>query len=202
MITVASDSSFECKSNVFPGGWRSPSFYVHIWRQMGLRGRGWTGTVNSRVRLHKEPGMLPVRVAWSAADKRGLHSAGLQPNWDKQAHHSAARLSLLPHPHPHAARQQTGCPSINGKTHHLFPPHCCFHQTWIPMCLPWCSAGQEPQHTALQNPQCNSGHTGLFKAVLTLERWNLWMIRPLKSRGCHFYLKMYVWGENMNIFVL
>ena len=28
----------------------------------------------------KEPGMFPVRVAWSAVHKRGLHSAGLQPN--------------------------------------------------------------------------------------------------------------------------
>lgn len=93
----------------------------------GFKRTGVKRTVNLRVRLHKEPGMFPVRVAWSAADKRGLHSAGLQPNWDKQAHHSAARLSLLPHPHPHAARQQTGCLSVNRKTHHLSPPTLLFH---------------------------------------------------------------------------
>lgn len=56
---------------------------------------------------NKEPGMFPVRVAWSAVDKKRPALSWTPAKTDKQTHHSADRLSLLPH--PHTASQQTGC---------------------------------------------------------------------------------------------
>lgn len=135
--------------------------------------------------------------------KSGLVSNGQKrpaPSWarakpEKQAHHSAARLSSLPHPHPHAARQQTGCPSTNKKTHHLsptllFPPAV---DTDVPAVV-------ETPAQGTAEPTMRQRHTGLFSRLdawklkfLTSfrEQFHLRNVRALESWGCHFLLEIW-----------
>lgn len=106
---------------------------------------------------HKEPGMFPITVAWSAKDKRGPHSAGLQPNEKNEpiiqqlGSPCSLLLMLL------VSKRAVRLPRTRLIT---FSLQCCSHQTWIPIvfAIVQCRTTRSPtQVTAtLQNPQCNS----------------------------------------------
>lgn len=105
---------------------------------------------------NKEPISSNSSLVNHRQKRAALSWAAAKP--EKQAHHSTAQLSLLPH--PHAVGQQTDRLPTNKKIYRLFSP---------PPFPPEIFAIEESRNkiptqgtVTLQNPQCNSGTRVLY----------------------------------------
>ena len=132
--------------------------------QCTVRGCGWIG---QQRKMCGRVGLKSGQRAWDVSSKSGLvSSAQKRPAlcWaaakpDKQAHHSAARLSLLPL--PHAARQQTVCRPT--RTLITFSPHAAV-PTWHGY---RCVCHSEGQKRTARSPRMAQHHCSTGLGIVT-----------------------------------
>lgn len=138
--------------------------------------------------------MFPVRVAWSATDKRGLHSPGLRPEQTNKP-----IIQQLGSPYCLILTLLVSKQAVRPPTRRLitFSLHCCSDQTWTPPLTPYTHIHTHAHTVTLHNPQCNSGTLvflsspdarKLKRLPSFREKCHLRIERALKSWGCHFLL--------------